>query len=172
MTMRPTPLPKRRKPAGFVIAIIATVAAALCAIGGLTIAAVSGDADSRNSLAPIVVPSASHQGVSPAKSTARPPSAPPLSAKTLRLTVKITSKQCFGSAGCNLEWQVRAAIQSGTRINGPCDVTYEVHGLTDTQTYSMSVDSDGRYEQDSYQSGQTSSSAKKLTAKVTEVECS
>jgi hypothetical protein len=46
-----------------------------------------------------------------------------------------------------------------------------VHGLEDTQTGTLNFHSDGTYEQDSYQSGDTSSSRKKLTAKVTDVDC-
>jgi len=46
--------PKRRFP--LPLAIVAAVAAALCCAGGLTYAAVSGDADKRNAVAPIVLP--------------------------------------------------------------------------------------------------------------------
>jgi hypothetical protein len=97
--------------------------------------------------------------------------AAPLTASDIKLTVKIKTKDCFGSAGCNVEYTIKAAITDAASPQD-CEVTYDVHGLEDTQTGTLSFHSDGTYEQDSYQSGETSSSGKKLTAKVTEVDCS
>lgn len=91
-----------------------------------------------------------------------------LTAADIRLTVHITKKDCFGSAGCNVEYQIKAAIGVPAQ---ECKVTYDVHGLEDTQTGTLDFHADGTYEQDSYQAGQTTSSSKKLTAKVTDVEC-
>lgn len=68
MTMRPTPLPKRRAP--LPVVIIALVLAALCCVLGITYAVISGEADKRAAIAPLAVPestfpSAPYQGVSP-----------------------------------------------------------------------------------------------------------
>jgi len=104
---------------------------------------------------------------------ANPPVSAPqrFTAKSLQLTVKTKSKECFGSAGCVVEFTIKASVAPGVRLAESCDVTYEVHGLSQTQTHTLTVKSDKTYEQDAYQSGDTSGSDKKLTAKVTEVEC-
>lgn len=95
----------------------------------------------------------------------------PLTASDMALTVKIKTKDCFGSAGCNVEYTIKAAIGKDVEPQ-ECEVTYDVHGLVDTQTGTLDFHSDGTYEQDSYQSGETSSSKKKLTVKITDVDCS
>lgn len=87
----------------------------------------------------------------------------------IKLTVHTTKKDCFGSAGCNVEYEIKAALSVHPT---ECQVTYDVHGLEDTQTGTLQFHADGTFEQDSYQAGETSSSSKKLTAKVTEVDCS
>jgi hypothetical protein len=96
------------------------------------------------------------------------PVAAAMKASDIQLSVKVTKKECFGSAGCLVEWQIKAAIGVEPQ---ECQVTYEVHGLEDTQISTLDFHAEGTYEQDSYQSGDTSSSKKKLTAKVTDVEC-
>lgn len=88
----------------------------------------------------------------------------------LRLAVKVTDKDCFGSAGCNVQYKIRASIPSNV-TPGTCDVTYEVRGLEDPQIGTLNVTPDGNYTQDSWQTGQTSRSSAKLSAVVTEVEC-
>lgn len=169
------PTPPRKSRRGLVIALIMLGVGVLllCGVSVVIDATSKPDAGARG-LAVVTSPDPTFSATPAAKSTPRPTPGPSqaLSAKTLRLTIKITSKQCFGSAGCLLEWQVRGEVTPGTKIDGPCDVTYEVHGLEDAQTHSMTVNDDGTYEQDAYQTGQTSGSAKKLAAKVTEVECS
>lgn len=91
-----------------------------------------------------------------------------LTASDFKLTVKTTDKDCFGSAGCNVQYQIKAAIGAPAQ---DCDVTYDVHGLQDQQTGTLTVHEDGTYDQESYQAGQTTSSSKKLTAVVTDVDC-
>jgi hypothetical protein len=104
-------------------------------------------------------------------------SAPPLArgpilkAEDLKLTVKTTKKDCFGSAGCNVDYQIRLAVAEGTKLPDSCDVTYQVTGLEDPQTATLTLTSDGKYTQDDWQSGQTKHSNDILKAKVTEVEC-
>lgn len=93
-----------------------------------------------------------------------------LTKSTIALTVKTTEKQCFGSAGCNVQYEIRAAIAVGV-TPGDCEVTYEVRGLQDAQIGTLTVLPSGRYTQDSYQSGQTSRASSKLKAVVTDIEC-
>lgn len=94
----------------------------------------------------------------------------PLTASDIQVTVKVKKKDCFGSAGCNVEYKIEAGWPDDGQYE--CEVTYDVHGLEDTQTGTLDIHRDGTYEQDSYQAGETSSSKKKLTVKITDVDCS
>lgn len=105
------------------------------------------------------------------KPTAATRAAGALTKSDIQLTVKTTKKDCFGSAGCNVDYKISAALEEGVAYQ-ECDVTYDVHGLEDTQTGTLELHTDGTYNQDGYQSGSTSSSSKKLTAKVTDIDCS
>lgn len=87
-------------------------------------------------------------------------------------TVKILSKQCFGSAGCNVEYRVE--LEAIRTVHPDPDVTYEV-------TYQVAGDESGtqvgtttitgdEYEVPWDESASTRSNATKLTVEVTEIE--
>jgi hypothetical protein len=108
----------------------------------------------------------------PASASAAPVKvkAMPLTAADVKLAVKVTKKDCFGTAGCNVTYEIKVTtdktrIQSGDRY----EVTYTVKGLQDDQIGTLTLKDDGTYEQDSYQFGQTKTAAAKLTAVVTDV---
>lgn len=93
-------------------------------------------------------------------------------ASDLSLTVKITEKACFGSAGCNVDYSIRVAKANPlATLPEQCEVTYEVRGLEDPQVGTLTLANDGKYTQDDSQSGQTPRSSTKLTAKITDLEC-
>lgn len=86
------------------------------------------------------------------------------------ITPKITQKQCFGSAGCNIEFRVDLAY-NGPALD-PDDtwlVTFEVHGVSDgplIDSLTLTGDNiDGEVE-----SASLDRSSDKLTAKVTAVQ--
>jgi hypothetical protein len=135
---------------------------ALC-LGGATIALFSGSGPKPGVTLPTIA--TTQEGAKPAVAAAAP-----IKPSDLQLTVKTTKKDCFGSAGCNVEYQIKAALRTGVKY-AECNATYQVSGLEDPQVGTLNLHSDGNYEQDAYQSGSTSSSSKKLTAKVTEVDC-
>lgn len=169
------PQSKKRKPTGLIAALVILTLGLLCLCGGLAMSAMSGDGDDTKGLSVVETPAPPTSARPAAKGQPSPTAAPvqtKLTASAVKLTVKTTSKQCFASAGCLVEWTIKASVPDSVRITDACDVTYEVRGLTDTQTHTLTIKDDETYEQDGYQSGQTSSSSKKLTAKVTEVECS
>ncbi len=90
----------------------------------------------------------------------------------VKLTVKITDKDCFGDAGCNVQWEVRAQWPPAKVAGGDqCDVTYEVRGLTDTQTSTITLRDDGTYDTGTFDFGQTNKRTDKIIAKATSVEC-
>jgi hypothetical protein len=91
-----------------------------------------------------------------------------------RLTVKNTSKHCFGSAGCNIRYRVKVALKNGVSFDPDMtyDVTFDVLGGEDgpvTGTFSLEEgDTYSGYDLEGFLS--TSSSGRKLTAKVTDIE--
>lgn len=93
-------------------------------------------------------------------------------AQHVKLTVKTTSKECFGSAGCHVEWSIRLATKTGASIPDRCEITYEVTGPADgPQIGTLVLTADGQYTQDEYAFAQTPRSSTKLAAKVTDMEC-
>jgi hypothetical protein len=145
--------------------IVAVVVAGLCALGTILIGNTASHSSNPGSTkAPVItVPDAG-------ETTAAPTASPMMAVGDLQLKVKTLKKDCYGSAGCNVEYKI--VLSTSTKVvPGECDITYQVNGLEDPQIGTLNVHADGQYEQDSYQAGETSSSSKKLTAKVTEIDC-
>jgi hypothetical protein len=155
---------KRRT--GMTIAIVVTVIAAVLACGGIVVAIAGSSNTAGRSAVQLAEPASG--GASTPKSSPKPKLG--LTVKAIKLTVKTTEKVCFGSAGCNVQYEIRAAIATGT-TPGDCDVTYEVRGLDDAQVGTLHVTPNGRYTQDAYQAGQTPRASSRLTAVVTDIDC-
>ena len=87
--------------------------------------------------------------------------------------LKVTSKQCFGSAGCNVEFKIDLdSFYTGdadlTRIDDPITVTYEIEGAEDAYVDSLVIDGDNvRYNPTGHVS--TPSESTELSVKVTDV---
>lgn len=82
--------------------------------------------------------------------------------------IKILRKKCFGSAGCNLDYRI-VPNYDGPAVSGSWTITYDVIGGEDgPQTNTFTFDGDS-IEYDSEESISTTSSAKKLKVKITEV---
>lgn len=178
--MYPTPPQPPRRRRGLLIALISVAAVlGLCVIGGVIVGLTqqgAKPATGKTAAAPLPQ-DACGGGICDATTTpvadvpTQAAATVPLTASDIELTVKIKKKDCFGSAGCNVEYTIKAAI--GKDVDPQeCEVTYDVHGLEDTQTGTLDFHADGTYEQDSFQYGDTTSSSKKLTAKITDVDCS
>lgn len=59
-----------------------------------------------------------------------------------KIGIKILSKKCFGSAGCNVEYRI-VPDYVGTRLlpdSGTIEVTYEVRGAEDAITNTFTVE--------------------------------
>lgn len=157
------PAPPKRGP-GVVIGIVLVALAFLCVAGTILfgVTSVTG-APTKSSSHPIVsVPSATASPVIDAQLTLT---------RKLELTVKITSKKCFGTAGCNVEFTTTAAVPDGADLSADCDVTYQVTGLDDDYVNTMTVHADRTYDHDAVEFGSTSKSSAKLKAAVTSVTC-
>jgi hypothetical protein len=91
--------------------------------------------------------------------------------KDFRIGIKITKKQCFGSAGCNVTFHVKPVyVGTGELGNGPYEVTYKVIGdesgpLINTFTIDSGTAS---YQQEEFAS--TRAAGVKLRAVATDVE--
>ena len=89
------------------------------------------------------------------------------------LTVKNTSKQCFGSAGCLIDYKVKVGLRNDVNLDPEksYEVIFDIKGdESGPITGSFTVE-DGSYSgSDLEGSASTASSSRKLTAKVTDVD--
>lgn len=87
-----------------------------------------------------------------------------------KITLKIRKKECFGSAGCNVVYQIKPEYVGSEDIStGSFDITYEVLGGEDGPNINTFSLQDGQASFDEEEMVSTSSKSKKLTAKVTDV---
>lgn len=170
----PQPAPRKSRK-GLFIGLGVVVAVVL--IGCIGSMAVLSEAANEASKGDKTVTGPSASGKAPAKPAGEPL---PVPSKTyhvptpaeFKLTVKELDKQCFGSAGCNLEFRISNVTYTG----GPLDpdaqyeITYEFKGLEDPMLGTFVLSGDGSYSIDSSEFGQTKRSKDKVTAKVTAVE--
>lgn len=88
------------------------------------------------------------------------------------IKLKVTEKECFGSAGCLIEYHIDVTY-AGTE--SPDDaktyrVTYQVSGVKDGPAINTFEITGDQYTYDENESAQTASSTTKLKAKATDVE--
>lgn len=89
------------------------------------------------------------------------------------VTLKILSKECFGSAGCNITYRPELAIGVLDGDLDPSityDVTYVVKGGDSGPVIATLTVTGDQYEQPSQEVISTASQSKKLVATVTDVE--
>lgn len=116
-------------------------------------------------------PSPSNSKPAPLPTKGAPQKHTPIPAE-IKLTIKITKKQCFGTAGCLVDFR----IDNLSYIGEPMDkdksyeVVYEVSGLKDPYTNSLTLNGDGQFEYQKEENGQTPTTKVKLAAKVVSVE--
>lgn len=86
------------------------------------------------------------------------------------LGIKILSKQCFGTAGCNIEFRVQPAyIGDPLGDSQTTEVTYKIAGSQDEYSNSFTMTGTSASVQET-ESVSTVSSSTKLAAKVTDVQ--
>lgn len=162
------PKPPRRSHKLAIVLLCACAFAALVLVCGLGAAFSTSDHATSATGRPAVVVPQTH---------AAPTAAPiGLRAADLELTAKITKKDCFGSAGCNVEYRIVTAIDEGARgvltLGGKTyEITYAVTGFDDGEHVgTLTIDPDGVTHQDGYQAGSTDRSSRKLKVKITDVQ--
>ncbi len=174
--MHPGTMPAKKKSrAGLIIGLVVAGVLAVCGFGVL-VAAVAPDADNsaehgeRNV---VTTPTTIGPPPSPTIYTPPAPAASGLAPKDVKLTVKISKKQCYGDIGCNVNFTTRADWPEAKVASGDdCEVTYSVRGLENAQVGTMTIHSDGTFSYDRFEYGSTPSESSKVTATATEVDCS
>lgn len=107
----------------------------------------------------------------PVEDTAEPEADPvPFTVNDFKLRVKILSEECFGSAGCSVEFRVLPTyVGSGTYEDRTVEITCKVTGLSDAQTNTFEL-TNGEYDQYDVEGyGDIPSSNTKLKAKIISV---
>lgn len=171
------PLMESRKNAKWVWVTLGVVGAALAAcligcaalIGSSTDGGATGDKTITTTSMPVAGPAS--------KATSKPVPLPPKAPAQpkpadFKLTVKILEKQCFGSAGCNVQYRISKVAYTGPALNpdGSYEISYKVTGLEDPKIGTFTLNGDGSYSVDEMEIGQTANSGKVVKAAVTEVE--
>lgn len=140
----------------------------LSACTGIVVAAAGGSGGDRTVAKATTAPRAgANSGMVAAADEAEAPFPTP---DDYDVSIKILSKQCFGSAGCNIEARLTLTGLSDAAMNTAAEVTIKVTGSSDgAQIETVELDDEGQYSApELYLS--TNSKASKLKAKVTEVE--
>jgi hypothetical protein len=92
-----------------------------------------------------------------------------LSPKDFKIRVKVLTKKCFGSAGCNVTYRIDPEyVGSAPLPDGTVEVTYTVKGAEDPIINTFTIE-DGEASFESEERASTSSSKKTLTAAATDV---
>jgi hypothetical protein len=86
------------------------------------------------------------------------------------LTTKTLRKQCFGSAGCNVTYRIKAGWSASLDPAKTYEVSYEVRGVEDGPSLGTIDVTGGSYETEDEVIASTSGPGKKLTVVVTGVE--
>ena len=177
-TMSPAPTPR---PAGQNRLLLAVAGAVtlLAVIGGtaaITAAVVGGGGATPAAASTTKAPSAWELEQATAKdrpattAPAVPAAGPTLVASDITLTAKITDKQCFGSAGCNVTVKIEMAY-AGPALSpaDTFDVTYEITGIEDGPAIGTFEVTGDQYTQ-SEKLVQTATPGATITVKVTDVD--
>lgn len=148
---------------------------ALTACGGTGTKSVDATSSSETTTATAATtsPTTPSETTSASSSTTQPVQrANPLSAKSWQLSLKIKSKECFGSAGCSVEFTPRLKwMGPGPKPeeDSSYDITYEVKGPEDG-AITGTISTHGTHYDDDTTYVSTSNSRVKLTVKITQIE--
>lgn len=177
--MLPQPVPPgkppKRKRFGWVAVIVAAVVALFLGVG---IGAAGDDAPSTAEPAPTVtVTEQADPDPGPEPDFTEEPTEEPEPAgyepkkSDWNVKVKITDKQCFGSAGCSIDYKIDPQYVGSRELPdvGVIEVTYEITGDEDPIIGTFTVEGT-RAEFDEEGSMSTPRSSTKVKARITDVE--
>ncbi|WP_091178192.1 hypothetical protein [Microlunatus flavus] len=175
--------PKTTNPKRFGIFALGGAGLAGVLIGAIVVGAASGGSKDE-AAAPAPAPTVTVTTTAPAAPVAATPSDDPTTDDTsdsttyepkksdFKLGVKTLSKECFGSAGCNVSFRIKPSYVGSQDLptSGEIEVTYKITGLQDPVENTFTVDGEGTITYTKEEDGQTQSKGDKLGAKVTDVE--
>jgi hypothetical protein len=172
---QPTPPavpPKRKSRVGLIVGIVAGAVILLVVLLGIIGAALAGN-QSAGKTPSVTTPTEFHGAplVEPDPTTEPAVAAGPvLTADEVKLSLKTTSKQCFGSAGCNVEVKVEMKYDGEPlSASDTWEVTYSITGGDDGETIGSFDVTGDQYDVNS-ELLSTASSKTKLHVKVTGVD--
>lgn len=168
----PQPPKKKNRALPWILGIVGGIVG-LCMILGVIGAIAGGDSTKTNgSGKPLTTATtaAEDAATEAAPAATTPKSSQKPKAADFKLTAKVTKKDCFGSAGCNVEFRV-ACTYSGPPLDDSTTwlVTYEINGVDDAPEVG-SLELTGDTFSSEEESVGTPSSKSKITLKVTDVE--
>ncbi|WP_200210379.1 hypothetical protein [Micromonospora coerulea] len=178
-TENPQPVARRKKPPliGWIVGGVVLVLL-LCfgGCGALLATANSGDKPGQDVAATSTAPTPPATTSAPTTAAAAPATTePPLptyetpTKDDFKLKVKVLSKQCFGSAGCNITYRINVTYTgTGLDPSKTYEVTYQVKGAEDPIINTFEVTGDSASVQEE-EMASTKRSGDKLTAAVTDV---
>lgn len=146
---------------------IAVIAAVVLA-GATGLACGGGGDPSSSSGKPVTEGSAT----GPATTTTAKAAAKVPAAKDFKIAIKVLTKDCFGSAGCNLTYRINAVtVPAGLDPGTTYEVSYKVTGAEDPKEGTLTI-SGGKFDTSSISDelAQVKSKNAKLTATATAVE--
>lgn len=162
--------PKRKWGAGKIVLLVVGIVVLLCVGGGVLIAALGGDVK-----APVATgKTTAAKSVATTQPAAEPvvePTVGPTPAKAdFELTPKIKKKQCFGSAGCLVQYEVDVAY--GGPALDPGDtwvITYEATG-DESGPVTNQIELTGKQYTSTRESVSTKNSGTRIRIKITGIE--
>jgi hypothetical protein len=100
-----------------------------------------------------------------------PPPPPDPKPSDFTITLSIKSKQCFGSAGCNLVVEPALNVVGPAALGSQCDLTYSIKGNDDGELVETAYNEGGTQYRVEQTMVSTKSSKVVPSAEVTSVSC-
>lgn len=117
----PYPAPPRKSRTWLIVLIVVAAVIALCCLSGIALVMIGGHRRfGGHEVTPL-------QSASPEPSPSPSPTRAPRPSE-FELKVKVTDKQCFGTAGCLIRYDVGVTYAAGPMPEGSWRVTYKVTG--------------------------------------------
>lgn len=158
------PQPKKSKTWLWVLLAVVGTVLGLCLVGALVVGgSSSGDKSVRNSVPSVSTSAAIDETAPVTESTS-------VKLSDFKLTLKVSDKQCFGSAGCSATVDVRVGTAlSDQQLAGTYELTYVITGVEDSPVIGTLEITDGDYYSDT-RFVDLKSSKSKVVIKATELE--